>query len=139
MPIPFALIRESTQFDPKGASIMADLNLIVTPPSIVRKGESQADQTVLRAMVAQIGPEQYVSDGKTYTTAKDAGNACGIYMRALPIALGMKQSEFRRRVWGLDKQGNVIDDRKVKGEWRFAVKTAPGREAQTRKRRSSGS
>lgn len=112
---------------------MAELNLIVTPPQRVRVTKSSADANLVQAMVAQIGPDTFVSDGQTYTTYKDASKASGVYRRALAVASGMPAYKFTSTVWGTNGKDDVPLPKDKKGTWRFAFKTAPERQKRERK------
>lgn len=111
-------------------------NLIIVPPASTRASSSKADSALVAAMAAQISPETWVSDGKTYKTYKAAQNASGLYRRALPKALNIEPHKMRSKTWGTDAKGVVVTDRDKEASWVFAFTTAPDRVKRTRAARS---
>lgn len=112
---------------------MANLSLIITPPASTRASKTQVNQEILDGMVSGISSEQWVFDGQTYKTSKEANSAAGPYRRALPKALGIPPHTLKSKVWGEDKNGVVVTDRKKQATWRFAFTIDPDRKPKQRK------
>ena len=100
---------------------MAVGSLIVEPPKQQGRKSSSADQEILTAMAKQVQQGVFVGDGKVFKTAKDAGNEANVYRRGLARALNVEDYKIVSRVWGYDKNGNVLADREKNGEWQFGL------------------
>lgn len=111
---------------------MADLNLIVEPPKRQGSRTTEVDPKLLAAMKAQFGKDNWIGDGKTYKTGKEAGNAVASYRRALASDLGIPEHTIKTKAWGEDAKGSLITDRKKPGTWRVAMQHAPDRVKRTR-------
>lgn len=112
-------------------------SLVVTPPPIQRSRESSADQAIVEAMVKQITPGKFITNGEVYAVHGDASNDAQLYKRAVARAMNVPDHKMRSRVWGTDSKGTILTDTDKRGNWLFAVRYDPDREKSTRNRSTS--
>jgi hypothetical protein len=110
-------------------------SFVIEVPNIQRTRTSSADQAKVSGMAAEAAEGVWVTDGETYETYGDAGNASQVYRRAIAKEKNAETYHVKSKVWGVNGD-TIVTDRNAPAEWKFALTLDPSRQKRTRNRTS---